>query len=84
RHCTSCRVLHSNIKTENILLDLTTGQLKLIDCGCGTFLQDSLHPHPPDELHLYFIGTPSYSPLEWTHFGWCYGKPATFWSLGIL
>ncbi|NWZ16869.1 PIM2 kinase, partial [Agelaius phoeniceus] len=29
-------------------------------------------------------GTRSYSPLEWTHFGWYYGKPAPIWSLGIL
>ncbi|NXD47067.1 PIM3 kinase, partial [Copsychus sechellarum] len=24
------------------------------------------------------------SPLELTHFGWYYGKPATIWSLDIL
>ncbi|NXP43206.1 PIM2 kinase, partial [Leiothrix lutea] len=37
-----------------------------------------------DELHLYSTGTASYSPPEWTHFGWYYGMPATIWSLGIL
>ncbi|NXV04305.1 PIM3 kinase, partial [Cettia cetti] len=37
-----------------------------------------------DELHLYSIGTPSYSPPEWTHFGWYHGEAATVWSLGIL
>ncbi|XP_071311640.1 serine/threonine-protein kinase pim-2-like [Agelaius tricolor] len=75
-HCTSCGVLHRDIKPGNIVLDLATGQAKLIDFGCGTYLQETAYTH--------FAGTPSYSPPEWNDFGWYHGEAATIWSLGIL
>ncbi|TRZ06607.1 hypothetical protein HGM15179_020500, partial [Zosterops borbonicus] len=46
QHCTSCRVLHRDIKPEIILLDLATGQLKLIDFGCRI-----LSYSPPEWIH---------------------------------
>ncbi|XP_023803217.1 serine/threonine-protein kinase pim-2-like, partial [Cyanistes caeruleus] len=39
-HCTACSVLHRDIKPENLLINPDTGDMKLIDFGCGTFLQE--------------------------------------------
>ncbi|NWR12559.1 PIM1 kinase, partial [Paradoxornis webbianus] len=42
RHCTACGVLHQDIKPDNLLVNPDTGDLKLIDFGCSTFLQEQV------------------------------------------
>lgn len=72
-------VLHRDIKDENILIDLTNNQIKLIDFGAGTFTS-------PLKSNKYseFFGTRVYAPPEWLLNKSYNGDRAAVWSLGVL
>lgn len=74
--CSQKRVLHRDLKDENIIIDLVTGDTKLIDFGAATVLKKS---HYAD-----FQGTRLYCPPEWFLHSLYLGREAAVWSLGVL
>lgn len=71
-----CGVVHRDIKDENILVNLHTKELKLIDFGTGAYLDQDLRKN--------FCGTKIYTPPEFMLNGLYYGMAATVWSLGMV
>jgi serine/threonine protein kinase len=74
--CHERGVLHGDIKDENILIDLDTGCLKLIDFGSGSRLHSG--------IYTQYEGTRVYAPPEWVSARRYRAEGLTVWSLGIL
>jgi serine/threonine protein kinase len=85
--CHARGVLHRDLKDENLIVDLQTLRLSLIDFGSGAVLpKGKTEDNATDEETLFtdFDGTRVYAPPEWIHCARYQAGPATVWSLGIL
>uniref|UniRef100_A0A673JWR1 non-specific serine/threonine protein kinase n=1 Tax=Sinocyclocheilus rhinocerous TaxID=307959 RepID=A0A673JWR1_9TELE len=74
--CCSRRVFHRDIKMPNLLVNIETLEVKLIDFGCGDLLKNT--------SYNTYCGTARYCPPEYIEKGEYHGKQATVWSLGVL
>jgi serine/threonine protein kinase len=74
--CAERKVLHRDLKDENVVIDLITGETRLIDFGAATLLKKTRYHD--------FQGTRLYTGPEWFLHNIYLGKEAAVWSLGVL
>ena len=73
--CHKAGVYHRDIKLENVLVDLRTNTIKLIDFGCASHFQP---------VYYDLKGTHGFIPPEMYRDGQCNGEASEVWSLGVL
>ncbi|CAG9534028.1 unnamed protein product [Cercopithifilaria johnstoni] len=76
RDCDQQKVLHRDLKDENIVIDLVNGETFLVDFGAATLLTKNSYTD--------FQGTRLYCPPEWFLHSVYLGREAAVWSLGVL
>ena len=74
--CAQRRIVHRDIKDENLLVNLDTFKLTLIDFGASGIIKPG--------YYTGFDGTTVYSPPEWITHGRYKWEGLTVWSLGCL
>ena len=73
--CHKAGIYHRDIKLENVLVDLRTNTIKLIDFGCASHFQP---------VYYDLKGTHGFIPPEMYRDGQCNGEASEVWSLGVL
>uniref|UniRef100_A0A8R1HQH8 Serine/threonine-protein kinase 1 n=1 Tax=Caenorhabditis japonica TaxID=281687 RepID=A0A8R1HQH8_CAEJA len=69
-------LLHRDIKDENLIVSMNTGEVKLVDFGATAYAEKATKKE--------FQGTRSYCPPEWFRDQLYLPLEATSWSLGVL
>jgi len=55
QYCLSMGVVHRDVKDENILIDLDSNQVKLIDFGSGTWLHEEAYTEFEGQWHWTMV-----------------------------
>lgn len=77
QHLHNNKIVHRDIKDENVVLDQERGGLRLIDFGSAAYLK-------PNREYETFVGTLDYAAPEILRGHTYSGKPQDVWALGIL